>query len=226
MMFMGTGFITSARNTPVADASHSSQTFVHPLAEGIDTRQSQALAYARRSSELARLRDLGSAPLATWVAAPAGDSASRPSASAPACTMPNWQAGAVVSAAATENDNFPTGATAPARFGGPEAADLRDQMRTATLPHAERSPESAAAGDAIEGDIPMPLARPKSFARRIFWRRPARPPLYTPRTIQPDYGPFGWLFGIGPDGKPKTSPPQQRVVGTINAGNNRATSTQ
>ena len=74
MVFLGAGLAPSHPTSP-AELSRADKPVVLGPAEYSEAQyrhDRQALSYARRANELSKLRELASAPLANWVAAPAG----------------------------------------------------------------------------------------------------------------------------------------------------------
>jgi hypothetical protein len=120
--------------------SHSSPDGVRPhgplgTVDAREAQQLQVLAYGRRADELSRLREMASAPLTVWVAAPLGGQAAESSAA---------QAPAAVQA--------PAPAQAPEQ---PEPAPLT----VATLPDpVEPAPQSAPPSIAMTNQEPTPAA--------------------------------------------------------------------
>jgi hypothetical protein len=221
MVFVGTGFVTSGHNNSVAEFPRTNQAVALGTPESRESRQFQALAFARRAGELNRLRDMASAPLSNWVTEPAGADHDRQPTAAPSCVMPDWQVGAgmLIGTADIVPEQFTMIAHVTTESGerAPEAgAPLRTQI--AALPGVEPKSHATTLDTGQQIGVPVPQARPKAQVRtKLTQRRRARPlvrarprPQY-PSATQPDFGPFGWLFGIGSDAKISAVLGQQRT---------------
>lgn len=68
----GSGFVADIPAGPVADYSRQSSSASFGASDLRDARAMYLMSYVRRSRELERLRELASAPLSDWVAAPSG----------------------------------------------------------------------------------------------------------------------------------------------------------
>ena len=71
-ILLGSGVVTTAQNTPVSEQTRVGTGVAISAGDLRDAQHMHALAFVRRSRELERLRELGSAPLSDWVVAPAG----------------------------------------------------------------------------------------------------------------------------------------------------------
>jgi hypothetical protein len=150
---------------------------------GGDTQQFQALAYARRNSELIRLRELASAPLPAWIAAPAGQVDAEPArqADAPALGAIEGPAESTTTPAAPAQPGpFPeTSVSADPAPAGPSASAQTLSVATTaeTASVANSAAETVAPSD-ISTSTTAPAVAPEA-AKPVEAAEPADAPQQT-----------------------------------------------
>ena len=91
MVLLGSGVFPTPHSVAALEIPRADRPIVIGLDEYTEAQyrqDRQVFAYARRATELSRLREMASAPLSTWVAAPAGAEADDADSAKPADSKP------------------------------------------------------------------------------------------------------------------------------------------
>lgn len=155
MVFLGAGLAPSLPASP-AELSRADKPIVLGPAEYSETQyryDRQTLSYARRATELNKLRELASAPLNAWIAAPAG---AEPDNAATTIATVTTDGPAVVTVNSTNPNPDKASEITVSVTVGP--SDKRPAEATAQTPRPEADRSAAAAPNADKTVISKPEA--------------------------------------------------------------------
>jgi hypothetical protein len=219
MVFLGAGLVPPSHSSSPAELSRADKPVVLGPAEYSEAQyryDRQALSYARRASELNKLRELASAPLANWIAAPTGtETEQTPDIVIMQATVANTPA---VEAPANVTEAPATGKSEPAAAPVIEPEPAKPPAVVQTVPVAPArqlyaalnasGKESMQLTDApqVRFIVPKPKPRAKFIRRGGPSRHVAAKP--APVVQKPPFADFpllAWLFNFNP--QPATPAP-------------------